>query len=104
MCAHAAQPAGVRSDARPQRAVLVVADAEFPAGLLHQRRQVRVVEVADAREQMVLDAEVVVQVPFDGQQPAQASDAGVPPAILIPVMCRPKLWCGYAALTCADTF
>ena len=56
--AQLSQPAEVRRDAGEERRVRVVRHAKLTAGLLDDLRDRRVVDVTDAREQVMFDLEV----------------------------------------------
>ena len=55
---HPTQPPKVRRDTGPERRVLRIRYPELPTGRFHQRGDRRVVDVADLREQVVLDLKV----------------------------------------------
>src|SRR5688572_29709527 len=55
---HLSQPAEVRCNPGEECLVRVVLDPEFPARLLNQLADPRVVDVTDAREEVVLDLEI----------------------------------------------
>ena len=56
--AHPPQPAEMGNETRAEGLVGRVLHSEFPAGLFDQRRKGRVMDMADAREEVVLDLEI----------------------------------------------
>src|SRR5688500_2953533 len=55
---HLSQPPKMRGDACEEGLVRVVLNPEFPARFLNQLADARVVDVTDAREQVVLNLEI----------------------------------------------